>query len=699
MVDVPISTVREGHLLIQTSTTLISPGTEKMLVDFGKASLLGKARKQPDKVRLVIEKIKTDGIKPTIDSVFGQLDQPLPLGYCNVGKIIEVGAGITEFKVGERVASNGNHAEVVCVPKNLCVSIPSKVSDEAASFTVLGSIALQGIRLVEPTLGETIVVMGLGLVGLLTVQLLRAHGCKVIGIDMDKNRLALAQQFGAQTIDLSEDVDPVQAAIIHSRYRGVDAVIITASTESNLPIQQAAQMSRQRGRIVLIGVTGLNLSRENFFKKELSFQVSASYGPGRYDPQYEQYGNDYPIGFVRWTEKRNFEAVLDMIDEGRLNLDPLISHRFALEDFEKAYSLLDKPSCSMGIILKYSTKEISIENKTISLLSNKVSKSNTISRNKNDVSLSFIGSGNYASKVLIPSFNRAGVSFNCVSSRSGLSGIHLTQKYKFQSATTDLNMIFADKTTDAVVIATRHDSHASLILRALKSKKHVFVEKPLCLNLTELLEIKKTYTKICKSSSFVPILMVGFNRRFSPQIQKTKQLLINAKGPKSITMTINSGFIPKEHWTQDPITGGGRIIGEACHFIDLLRFLVDAPINSWHQVNMDEPMKDTVIIQLKFSDGSIGVINYFSNGSKSLAKERIEIFTSGRILQLNNFRKLTGFGWPGFKKYNLWRQDKGQDACTKEFVKAIKGGYKSPISFDEILEVSRTSIEIAENLN
>jgi len=692
VVDVPSPSVKANSVLIATTTTLVSAGTERMLVEFGKAGWLDKARQQPDKVKMVLDKVKTDGLAPTLEAVFNKLEQPLPLGYCNVGRVHALGQGSSGFSQGDRVISNGKHAEVVSVPVNLCAKVPDNISDEEAAFTVIAAIGLQGIRLVQPTLGECVVVTGLGLIGLVTVQLLRAHGCRVLGLDYDSERLSLAKSFGAEVVELSAGEDPVAAAQVFSRGRGVDAVIITASAKSNEPVHHAALMCRKRGRIVLVGVVGLELSRADFFEKELSFQVSCSYGPGRYDVNYEEKGQDYPVGFVRWTEQRNFEAVLDMMSDGRLDVKSLISHRFAIEDAEQAYELVGGVAPSLGIILTYPGINISQSTRTVSL----ISQPTNIGANFSDVaSLSFIGSGNYATSVLIPAFKKAGARLRSVASSAGVSGVHAGRKYGFDETTTDTNRIFSDESTAAVVITTQHNSHANFVLQALHSKKHVFVEKPLCLTLLELNKIEETFNEVNEQIAVPRMLMVGFNRRFSPHIKKIKKLLESVTSPKAFVMTVNAGQIPSDHWTQDPHLGGGRIIGEACHFIDLLRHLAACSIVRWERTGLDCLTQDTVTLQFTFEDGSIGTIHYFSNGSKAFPKERLEIFTAGRVLQLDNFRKLTGFGWPGFKKMNLWRQDKGQRACANAFVEAVKGASSPPIDFSELVEVTRISIELS----
>lgn len=688
--DIPSPRAGRGQLLIRTTRTLVSAGTERMLVDFGKAGFIEKARQQPDKVRMVLDKIRTDGLVPTLEAVRNKLDQPLPMGYCNVGEVVEIGAGVTGFEIGDRVASNGRHAEMAAVPVNLCARVPQKVTDEAAAFTVLGAIALQGIRLVQPTLGEAVVVTGLGLIGLVTVQLLRAHGCRVLGIDFDPAKLQLARDFGAEVVDLSAGQDPVAAAQTFSRGRGVDGVIITASTRSNEPVHQAAVMSRKRGRIVLVGVTGLELSRADFFEKELTFQVSCSYGPGRYDPNYEDKGQDYPLGFVRWTEQRNFEAVLDMLADGRLDVSKLVSHRFTVSEAEAAYAVVGGAEPSLGIVLDYpcaTPEDMAVRRaRTVALVSSVVAASQP-----GTPGVSAIGSGNYAGAVLLPAFRQAGARLQYIASSGGVSSVHVGRKLGFAHATTDVEAVLSDPATDAVVVATRHDTHADFVLRALAAGKHVFVEKPLALTQAELDRIEAA----AQAASQLRV-MVGFNRRFAPQVQRMKQLLASRPGPKSLVMTVNAGAIPAAHWTQDLEVGGGRIIGEGCHFIDLLRFLADAPVRDWRVVAMDGPTRDSASISLRFQDGSIGTVHYLANGSKAFPKERLEVFAGGGVLQLDNFRRLTAFGWPGFKTMNLWRQDKGQAACAAAFVDALRRNQPSPIPLQELIEVARLCVNIAE---
>ena len=695
LVDIPCPKNIKSNILISTKNTVVSAGTERMLIDFGKASYLNKAKQQPDKVKMVINKIKTDGLMTTMEAIRSKLDQPLPLGYCNAGVIIE--SDVIGFNQGDRVVSNGNHAEVVRVPKNLCVKIPDNVDNESASFTVLGAIGLQGIRLIKPTVGECFVVTGLGLIGLLCVQMLRANGCRVLGIDFDPKKCELAKKYGAEAVNLSKGEDPIIVAQQFSRGRGVDGVLITASTQSNEVIHQSAEMCRKRGRVVLIGVIGLDLRRDDFFKKEITFQVSASYGPGRYDPFYEDEGNDYPVGFVRWTEQRNFEAVLDMMSSGSIDVKSLITHRFDITKAIDAYALLKDPKV-LGIVLNYpSNDKHKITNSKVTL--NKVPEDSFLS---SDPCVGFIGAGNYASRTLIPAFKAAGATLDTLVTSGGISGVYHGNKNKFFTTTTELNDLWSSNRINTISIATRHDAHAQQVIDSLGSGKNVFVEKPLALTLKDLDRIEKSYHKANKLKSVR--LMIGFNRRFAPHVVKMKDLLRSRRSPKSIIMTINAGSIPEDHWVQDPLIGGGRIIGEGCHFIDLMRYLVGQKISNFHATsigNFVEGIKikdDKASITLSFEDGSFGTINYLANGGSIFPKERIEVFCDNAVLQLDNFKVLNGYGWAGFKKMRLFMQDKGQKACVKAFIDSITNGYESPISFEEIMESSRVSIEVANAL-
>ena len=689
--EVPVPVVKPGHVLIQSSKTLISSGTERMLVNFAKSSLLGKAKQQPEKVKQVVDKIKTDGLMPTLHSVFARLDEPLPLGYCNCGVVLEVGHGVKGFQPGDRVISNGPHAEVVCVPKNLCAKVPDNVTDDQASFTVLASIGLQGIRLLQPTLGETIVVTGLGLIGLMCVQMLRSSGCRVIGIDLDRHKLALAEKFGAEVIEVAAGADPVQTAMALTDSRGVDGVLITASAKEDAIIHESAQMCRQRGRIVLVGVVNMNMDRSDFYEKELSFQVSCSYGPGRYDSAYEQAGQDYPLGFVRWTEQRNFEAILQSLASGTLQIDALISETFPIEQADAAYKVLTEDPAKMALILDYPSRRSQL-NGTVSFKQDK----KTVKAYSNVV-VGVIGAGNFAKMTMLPVLKNAGARLKTIADIDGVTGTHSAKKFGFEKATNDYQSLLDDGQINTVFITTRHDLHAKMVIEALNAGKNVHVEKPLCLNKQELAEIE-TVCQDCKDQH----LFVGFNRRFSPHAEKIKSLISSRTAPLCMNWTINAGSIPADVWIQDPQIGGGRIIGEGCHWLDFMMFLSGGAITSISAAMVGEDTSeqvktDKMIIAASFGDGSIGTLQYLANGSKSYPKESFELFCQGKVLKLDNFRKLTGYGFKGFKKMNLWSQDKGHKKQFMELVKVISKGGESLISFDEIKNVTLASFAAMES--
>ncbi|MFC4712921.1 bi-domain-containing oxidoreductase [Planococcus dechangensis] len=687
LAEAPLPNLAPNNLLIKVENGVVSAGTERMLVEFGNSNYIQKAKQQPEKVKQVMDKVKTDGLKPTINAVQSKLEQPITLGYSNAGTVIAVGKNVTYFKVGDRVISNGPHAEVVSVSSNLCAKIPDSVSFEAAAFTVISSIGLQGIRLSKPTLGETIVVTGLGLIGLITVQLLRAHGCKVIASDFDQQKVDLAKSYGVDAINVGNGTSIVDYVMSQTNGRGADGVIVTASTKSNDPISQAAQMSRKRGRIILVGVTGLELNRTEFYEKELSFQVSCSYGPGRYDSNYEVKGNDYPLGFVRWTEQRNFEAVLDMIKEGKLDVTSLITHTFKFQDAVKAYQTLSVDRSAIGIMLKYEPKNYNLNSERTINLKTKIIEANS------KPSIGIIGAGNYTNQTLLPAMQKLEVLKHTIVSNGGISGVNVGQKFGFLRASTDVNHVIDDNEINTILITTRHDTHAELVKKSLINNKHVFVEKPLCLNREELDEIKQIPHE--------KLLMVGFNRRFSPHVVKMKQLLSTIHQPKAIIITVNAGSIPTDHWTQDIEIGGGRIIGEGCHFIDLARHIADSEIAKVQSIKMNVPgeeqLEENVLINIAFKDGSIANIQYLANGNKSYPKERIEVFTSGKVLSLDNFKSLTGYGWKDFSKLKTRSQDKGHAEGIKRFIEGVENG-TSPIPLNEIYEVTEATFDVIDQL-
>jgi predicted dehydrogenase/threonine dehydrogenase-like Zn-dependent dehydrogenase len=680
--EVPAPLVKSGAILIKTHRSLVSLGTERMLVEFGKANLISKARQQPDKVKMVLEKIKTDGLMPTLETVFNKLNQPLPLGYCNVGEVVAVGKGVKEFKVGDRVASNGNHAEFVCIPENLVARIPDNVSYNEAAFTVIGAIGLQGIRLFNPTMGETVVVIGLGLIGLITAELLLANGCEVIGFDYDQTKVDIAKTKGIKAVNLSAGADQVKIVEDYTNGVGADGVIITASNKTNDIISNSAKMSRKRGRIILIGVIGLDISRADFYEKELSFQVSCSYGPGRYDDDYEQKGQDYPLPYVRWTEKRNFQTVLSAISNGKLDVKPLITEEVPLADFDKIYGNIGT-SKSVASILVYSNQE-EIPTRKVEVGAGK----------GKGGALGIVGAGNFTNAMILPALKKNGTSVKYIASSGGLSAKTLANKFGVNYATSDYKEILADDEVKLVLITTRHNLHASMALACLEAGKHVFVEKPLALRLSEVDDIIAQAEKSEKS------VVVGFNRRFSPHMEKIKKALGEASGPINICTTMNAGFIPKDVWIHDMEVGGGRIIGEACHYIDLLVYLTGSPVTSVCMNAMGknpEENTDNASILLRFENGSNGTINYFANGSKSYSKERIEVYSQERTFVCDNFRITQGYGAKGFGKLKT-KQDKGHVEQFRRLSEFSKNGGDPIIPINEIINVSKASILAVESL-
>ena len=672
VVEVPVPQVRPGYVLGRTRASLISAGTERMLIEFGQASWWGKARREPERVRQVFEKMRTDGVVATLEAVQAKLDREIPLGYANVAVVSE--SGCAEFEAGDRVVSNGVHAEYVTVARNLCARVPEGVTDEAASFTVLAAIALEGVRRAGPQLGEVFCVCGLGPIGLLAVQLLRANGCRVLATDLSSERLALAAGFGAETFDLRSGVDPVMAARAATGGRGVDGVLVCTATSSTSPVRQAAQMSRQRGRVVLVGVAGLELDRADFYKSEVRLEVSCSYGPGRYDPRYEEQGQDYPYAHVRWTAQRNFEAVLGMMASGALDARPLISHRFAVERAGEAYAVLTGGAPSLGILLEYG--EAAVES-TI-LLGEGSGKSWTGREAGPTGNVGFIGAGSYAVKALLPALVSAGASLRTIVSREGVSAAQAGRKFGFARASSDLDAVLADPEIDTVFIATPHDSHAELVLEALAAGKHVFVEKPLA---TRMEDVRRIELSVGRGQR----LCVGFNRRFAPLALDLKRQLAGLSGPKAMVMTVNAGAALMGHWAAKD-----RLVGEGCHFVDFLRFVAGARIG---RVRCSR-VGDGGVIGLVFVDGAVGTVNYLTAGHGSVAKERLEVFCGGRVLELDNFRRLRVHGG-GFRR-RLWRQDKGNAALVAAFLATVRDpSLADAMAMEELWEVSRATIEAA----
>ena len=684
--DLPTPKVSRGHVLIQTQASVISSGTEKMFLEFGQANLWQKARQQPDKVKQVLEKLQTDGIIPTVEAVYRKLDNPMPLGYSNAGIVLEVGADVRGFQVGDRVASNGHHAEIISVPQHLCAKIPDKVTDAQAAFTTLGSIALQGIRLSMPQFGETYMVIGAGLLGLLTIQLLQANGCHVLAVDLNEERLAIAESLGAKVVHVQKGQDPIAIAHQITGGHGVDGVLITASSSSNEIVHQAAEACRKRGSIVLVGVVGLNLRRSDFYEKELSFQVSCSYGPGRYDPTYEQQSQDYPYGFVRWTEQRNFQAVLQAFEAGRLDIEPLLTHRYPISSAVNAYDTIQEDRSALGVLLEY-PKEVKQERiRTFS---------SSRSQGGSEPRFGVIGAGQFAMSSMLPNLKAISAQIEMIADLNAVAAHHAARKFGAMAACTDYQDILDNPGIDAVSIAVGHHLHAKLICEALEAGKHVFVEKPLAIDERELEKVVETAQRHPQLH-----LMVGFNRRFSPHIKEIKRLLKRRSEPICLQMTINAGKIPADHWTQDPKRGGGRIVGEGCHFLDLLTYLTDSPIISVSSMMLGEGpeiREDKMTISCQMGDGSVGTIHYFANGSKNFPKENLELFWENSVIRMENYRLTRGYGLRAFKKFRTIRQDKGHRSALKAFMDLLQNGGSALIPLDQLANVTHASFAAVQS--
>ncbi len=683
--EVPVPKVSKNYVLIKTSKSLVSLGTEKMLIEFSKANYFQKIKKQPEKFKLVLNKIKTDGIKSTINAVFNKLNTPLPLGYCNVGIVEEVGENVIDIKVGDRVVSNGGHAEYVLVSKNLLSKVPKDVSDDEAVFTVIGSIGLQGIRLLKPTFGETFVVIGLGLIGLISSELLISNGCNVIAFDYDSKKVDLAKKKGINALNLSKEIDLNQINYVIKNTNGVgaDGVLICASSKKNDIISNSARMCRKRGRIILIGVIGLDINREDFYNKEISFQVSCSYGPGRYDDNYENKGIDYPIGYVRWTEKRNFEAILNAISNKTLNVSPLITEKLKFEEFDKIYSKISS-SNSIASIFEYNPLKRIIRNIKIN--------KKIFDKKKSIIGL--IGSGNFTSSIILPNLKKLNANIKYLCSSKGLSSTTLAKKYNIANSTSDYNMILNDSDIDLVFITTRHDSHAELVIKAIKSNKNIFVEKPLAISSKQLNDIINAYQK---SKSKV---LVGYNRRFSNFSKIIKNLIGNTNSPINIIANMNAGRLPIDSWINDLDIGGGRIVGEACHLIDLCNFFTKDIVSEVCMNSLENHSKkntENASILLKYNNGSNAVINYFSNGSKLYSKERIELYFDDKTIILDNWKKLNAYGFNSLSSKSS-SQDKGHYNQFKELISNQVNGDDPLISFEDLINSSKVSFAAIKSL-
>ena len=687
--DVPVPTPRAGMALVKVAASLVSAGTERTVVEFAEKNLIGKARSRPDLVKQVIDKARREGLVPTVQSTFNRLDQPMALGYSSAGTISALGANMSGFKVGQRVACAGGgyavHAEYNVVPRNLLTPIPKKVDFESAAFTTLGAIALHGLRLAGPQLGETVAVIGLGLVGLLTIQLASAAGCNVLGIDLDPKRIALASSFGLEAVPRRKAESAAQAFTAN---RGFDVVIICADSASNDPIELAGIIARDRARVVATGAVGLNLPRKIYYEKELSFINSRSYGPGRYDSSYEENGADYPIGYVRWTEGRNFKAVVDLMANRQLNVQPLITHRFPIQKGSQAYDVITgkQQGPFLGVLITYPEGKTKEERKILL--------PSAVHRPQSSVKLGVLGAGLYANATLLPVIKRnRDFELIGIASSGGLHAQHSGRKFGFKYATSSEDEIIHDKNINTVAILTRHDSHADLVVKALRAGKNVFVEKPLAINGSQLAEISKQLK--AKSQS---LLTVGFNRRFSPLAKTLSTFYANRTEAMHAHYRINASYLPLDHWTQDP-KFGGRIIGEACHFIDLITFLVGAPpisVTAHALPDNGKYREDNVSMSFTFPDGSIGVVDYLANGDRSFPKERLEIFCGGKIAILDDFVSLQMVE-DGRKKEIKATQDKGWKDEVAAFAKSIRKGGEPPIPYEHLIAVTQSTFAAVES--
>ena len=692
--EVPAPVLRDRGLLVGNHVSLISAGTEKSTIQVAQKGLMGKAMERPEMVRKVLTAIKKDGLKDTLKRVFERLDTPAALGYSCAGTVLGVGQDASQFSVGDRVACAGqnyaSHAEVIFVPKHLCVKLPGHVDFEDASFVTLGTIALQGIRQADPRLGDRVAVIGLGLIGQLTVQILKASGCRVLGSDPDSSKRDLAQQLGAD--DVSPPSTLIEAAAGFSEGQGVDAVIITASTKDNGPVEVAGTIARKKGTVVVVGAVGMNLPREAYYKKELDFRLSMSYGPGRYDSSYEESGHDYPIGYVRWTENRNMGAFLGLVNDGKVKLKPLVTHRFGIEQADAAYTLMMENSVPyLGMLITYPTQQLAAQSRVIELTSDKPN---------GPVMLGLIGAGNHVKDMLLPPLRALKqVTIRGVCTASGVNAKTLGDKIGAPYCTTDPQAILEDATINAVLIGTRHDSHASLVIQALQADKHVFVEKPLCLTEQELDQISSVYQDHSRKGLH---LMVGLNRRFSVHGQKARTFFQDRKNPLVMVYRVNAGRIPSDHWTQDPTVGGGRIIGEACHFVDYMQALCGAPPTSIHARRIAHDSSgitdDQCVLSLAFKDGSIGTLIYTSGGDTALPKEWFEAHADGKSVTMNDFMISEFYAHGRKTQFNSGKRDKGFAQELTQFIEAIEQGRSPVMRFEEIYAVTRTCLLAVESL-
>lgn len=716
--EVPIPTPQAGEALVHTAASLVSAGTERMVVEFAEKSLVGKARSRPDLVRQVLDKARREGLLTTVEAAFNRLDQPMMLGYSSAGTIVALGPGMQGFEAGERVACAGGgfavHAEYAAVPRNLLASLPDEVDFEQAAFTTLGAIALHAFRLAEAQLGERVAVIGLGLLGLLAAGIARAAGCQVLGIDVDPQRVSLAAQMGAKAVQRD---GAEEAVLAFSRGRGCDAVLICADTPSADPVELAGAIARDRARVIAAGAVGLHIPRKIYYEKEITFINSRSYGPGRYDPAYEEAGRDYPIGYVRWTEGRNLEAFVDLLAGGRIDVRPLITHRFPIGDAPAAYELITgkRSEPFLGVLLTYPQSQEEVLERTSPSLSSNLQPSTFNIKPPSKISLGALGAGNFATAVLLPALSKLpSVELVGVASASGLSAQHAASRFGFRYADSDERRILNDPEVNTVAILTRHHLHARQVVAALEAGKHVFCEKPLALSEEELEEIAAALQRNIRDKGKgigddsplspipYPLLMVGFNRRFAPLARRLGEFLAGRQEPLAAHYRVNAGAIPLSHWVHDPEQGGGRIVGEGCHFVDFLSFLagaLPATVAAHALPDQGRYQEDNAVLTFTFPDGSLGTLSYLANGDKSVPKERVEVFCGGRVAVLDDFRSLE-MVFDGKRQVHRspLRQDKGHLAEWQAFSAAILAGGPPPIPYTHLFGVTRATFAAVQAL-
>lgn len=698
--EVPVPRALPGCVLVRISASLVSAGTERASSEFAAKNLLQKARSRPDLLRDVFNKIQRDGILSAVSAVRNRLDQPLALGYSSSGTVMEVGEGITDLKPGDRVACAGAgfavHAEFACVPRMLLARIPcANVDCESAAFTTLGAVAIHGVRTAEAKLGDIVAVIGLGLLGQITVQVLTAAGCRVIGMDLVQERVDLAAKMGALAVTTSER-EFRDLCLKHSSGHGMDCVLITAETASSGPVNLASQIARDRGIVVAVGTVGMDLQRKLYYEKELDFRISRSYGPGRYDSAFEQKGRDYPIGHVRWTETRNMEAFLQLLADGKLELEPLITHRFPIENAVAVYDLITggEGQPYLGVVIQYGNNKAECSRR-LQLVSVRNAVSNETLPDPTRVSVGVLGAGNFAQGILIPALKQdPGTHLGGLCASNGGRSRSFAVKLGFEFSTTDEKEIYSDSSISTVVIATRHHLHAGQVVSALAAGKHVFCEKPLCLNEQELQQIYRAHAGAGRH------LMLGLNRRFAPMAVRMKQFLARAGGRFTMNYRVNAGPLPADHWINDPEQGGGRIIGEVCHFVDFLSFLSGAsPIAVQARCSPSEAGDQDVVVSIEFADGSLGTITYVCSGDRAFSKERVEVFGSGCVAVLDDFRRLDLVRHGTKKSFRSWlRQDKGHAGEWQAFAVCIRNDGPAPIPFDEIVASTLATIRIVDSL-